>query len=57
MHIAFNKINGYIEDNNGNKYGALLLIKKSVSQKKMLNKIKQLIGSENNGSGNSDDKL
>ena len=60
MYIDFNKIDGYIEDNNKSKYLTLISVDKNKGAikryKEIRNKIKYLTESENNGSGNSDDK-
>ena len=59
MHIDFNKIDGY-EDNNESKYLTLISTDKNKGaikrSKEIRNIIKYLTESENNGSGNSDDK-
>ena len=60
MHINFNKINAYIEDNDWSKHLALIAVDENNGEvkkcKKTWNKIKYLIELENNDSGKYDDK-
>ena len=60
MHIIFNNINGYIEDDYASKYLTLIPVdenKRAIKMyKEIWNKIKLLNESENNGSGDYDNK-
>ena len=55
MHIDFNKLNGYIEDNDGSKYLTLILVDGTKGEvkkyKETWNKIRYLTQLENNDSG------
>ena len=60
LHINFNKINAYIEDNNWSKHLTLIAVDENNGEvkkcKKTWNKIKYLIELQNNDSGKYDDK-
>ena len=60
MYVDFNKINEYIEDDNGRKYLRLIPVDKNKDKiknyKKAWNKINCLTKLKNNDSGNYDDE-
>ena len=60
MHIDFNKLNGYIEDNDGSKYLTLILVDGTKGEvkkyKETWNKIRYLTQLENNDLGKDHDK-